>query len=34
MLHDFDVLYAAKLKEMFGIFHALFFAEESNKLTL
>ena len=34
MLHGFDVLYAAKLKEMSGIFNALFFAEESNKLTL
>ena len=34
MLHGLDVLYAAKLKEMFGIFNALFFAEKSNKLTL
>ncbi len=34
MLHGLDVLYAAKLKEMYGIFNALLCAEESNKLTL
>jgi len=34
MLHVFDVLYAVKLKEMFGIFNALLCAEKSNKLTL
>ncbi len=34
MLHGFNVPYAAKLKEMFGIFNALFFAEKSNNLTL
>jgi hypothetical protein len=28
------VLYAAKLKEMYGIFDALLCVEESNKLTL
>jgi len=34
LLHGVDVLYASKLKKMYGIFDALLCVEESNKLTL